>query len=390
MIEIRNAIISNKKAPKEEISFSFDKGALNTISYEEKYKFDFLKLKDQSLEKGEFYIDGIKIYPDENNEFSIFFLAVNSLIKIGLCFLVKKEEKKQKVNDVQAKLIELRACPTNTEEEKQNKILKVLDTACDLCPSYLLIDYNDDVNKELNLSLSFLENYSHDTTIIALSKQPETFQESVAERRVTKKKAEPELETNIAIGEESVMVLEKESSSQKEHITDDFVEFDLDKRGNFFKFVWSTWKKNISLFLSFGVPVIGVISFSLLSPMYARSGNKYLLIPFILTIIICFILHMIMTYRCTNYVTNKNDADKTMKIISCFIINLIITIIGASIGVGIYLLFKNFDNTFKALPFNNLDLILPIILGLLMLTENLFVAYIGDPIVKLFKRKKKK
>ena len=84
MVELKEGIILSKKAPKEPISFSYEKGTINYIPYEEIYKFNFLKLKDQALDKGELFIDGIKIYPDENNESSLFVLAVNSLIKVTL------------------------------------------------------------------------------------------------------------------------------------------------------------------------------------------------------------------------------------------------------------------------------------------------------------------
>lgn len=391
MIEIREAIIASKKAPKEAISFSYDKGSLNIIDYSEKYKFDFLKLKDQSLDKGEFYIDDIKIYPNEDNENSIFFLAVNSLIKIGLCFVVKKEEKKQKVQDVQSKLIELRTLPTDTEEQKQDKIVKILNTSCDLKPSYLLIDYNDETNKSVNLSFTFLEPYAVETNVIVLSKASEVINELPELKSEKKKRGQKvETETSIAIGEETIMVTEKvEQTTEKDHIADDFIIFDLDNGNNFFKFMWNSFKKNVSVFLSFGVPVIGVISFSLLSPMYARGDNKWLLIPFILTIVVCFVLHLIMTYKCTSYLTNKNDADRVYKMLSYLFINAIVTLLAAAIGVGIYLLFKNFDANFKTQPFNKLDLILPIILGLIMVTENLYIAYLGNLIVNLFKKKKK-
>ena len=389
MIEIRDAIISGKLAPKEAVSFSFEKGTLNIVDYAERYKFNFLKLKDQSLEKGEFYIDEIKIYPNEDNSNSIFFLAVNSLIKIGLCFVTKSEEKKQKVQDVQSKLIELRSLPTNTEEEKQDKIVKILNTSCELNPAYLLIDYNDDVNMGLNLSFSFLEPYAQNTNIILLAKAPEDYKEPVHSYNKKKQTSIVEEETSISIGEESAIVFEKETPVQKEHVVDDFIIFDVDNNGNFLKFLWGSFKKNVSVFLSFGVPVIGVISFSLLSPMYGRGDNKWLLIPFILTIVICFVLHAIMTFKCTSYLCNKNDSDKVKKMLTYLLINTLVSLLAIVIGVGIYLLFKNFDSNLKAQAFNKLDLILPIALGIIMMTENLYIAYIGNAILNLFKKKKK-
>ena len=74
MVELLSGIILSKNAPKEEISFSYEKGTLNYISYEERYKFNFLMIKNESLDKGTFKINDVQIYPEESNESSLFFL----------------------------------------------------------------------------------------------------------------------------------------------------------------------------------------------------------------------------------------------------------------------------------------------------------------------------
>ena len=87
MIELTNAVILNKAAPREGISFTYDKGELISIPFERRYIFDFLALKNQSMDSGIFKIDDTVVFPDEDSEKSIFFLAINSLVKVGLCFL---------------------------------------------------------------------------------------------------------------------------------------------------------------------------------------------------------------------------------------------------------------------------------------------------------------
>ena len=388
MIEVKDAVLSNYKAMKDPFSFVLNSGQLNIINASEKYKFDLLKLKNIGLEKGEFLIDGIKVFPNESEDQTLFFLAVNSLIKIGLCFVCKKEEKQQKVKDVQSKLVELRSLPTETEDDKQNKILQILQTSCSLSPSYMLIDYNDETNKTVNLSYQFLEQFVNDTVVVIMEKIPVGTQATTRTTSKSKNVDNDYFETSISIGEDTVLVEERPTQYQNEEVEDDFIQFDIENKNNFFKFFGKTFKNNAPVFLAFGVPVIGVIAFALLTPLYFNSSNKWLLIPFILTVVICFVLHLIMTFKCTMFVANKNDPLRVKKMLVYLSINSLVSLVGAALGVGIFLLFKNFDNDLKQTAFNKLYMIAPILLGLIMMTENLFVAYIGKAIIKLFKKRK--
>ena len=60
MIELKDGLILGKSAPKEVVSFNYEKGEIHYIDYSSFYIYKFLKLKDQSLDKGEFFIDGVK------------------------------------------------------------------------------------------------------------------------------------------------------------------------------------------------------------------------------------------------------------------------------------------------------------------------------------------
>ena len=405
MIELREGLILAKNAPKEPVSFSFDKGQLNLINYQNLYQFNFLGLKNQSLDKGTFIIDDVQVYPDvENNDKTIFFLAVNSLICLSLCFVVEKAQKKQRVQEVQNELIKLRDLPTEQEEDKQKKIVSIFETILNLKPSYVLYDFNNENNKQMGILPSFFEKYSQEMLIIALDTKPVEEVKEQPRRIRTKEKAvnaEPEIE--LSIGEPIAVIEEpkgkekakkkvktKSEPQQKTNTEsgDDFLVFDVNNAHNFFKFFWHALKDNIMVYLSFVIPVVGVMSFCLLIPLYKDGDSKWLLIPFILTIVICFSLYILMTYKCTDYVTDSNDIDRGKKITTYMIINFLFAVLGTALGVGVYLLFKNFNSSFKNLPFDKLSLIAPIIIFVVMVTANLYVRFIGEKIAKLFKRKK--
>ena len=284
--------------------------------------------------------------------------------------------------------MELRSLPTETEDDKQNKILQILQTSCSLSPSYMLIDYNDETNKTVNLSYQFLEQFVNDTVVVIMEKIPVGTQATTRTTSKSKNVDNDYFETSISIGEDTVLVEERPTQYQNEEVEDDFIQFDIENKNNFFKFFGKTFKNNAPVFLAFGVPVIGVIAFALLTPLYFNSSNKWLLIPFILTVVICFVLHLIMTFKCTMFVANKNDPLRVRKMLVYLLINSLVSLVGAALGVGIFLLFKNFDNDLKQTAFNKLYMIAPILLGLIMMTENLFVAYIGKAIIKLFKKRK--
>ena len=407
MIELHEGLILAKNAPKEPVSFSFDKGQLNLINYQNLYQFNFLGLKNQSLDKGTFIIDEVQVYPDvENNEKTIFFLAVNSLICLSLCFVVEKAQKKQRVQEVQNELIKLRDLPTEQEEDKQKKIVSIFETVMNLKPSYVLYDFNNENNRQMGILPSFFEKYSQDMVIIALDNKPvEEVKEQPKRVRTKEKVIEVEPEIELSIGEPIQQVeqsrgkekAKKEPKSKvkvvsdeshRESSGDDFLVFDTNSSNNFLKFFWRALKENIMVYLSFVIPVVGVMSFCLLIPLYKDGDSKWLLIPFILTIIICFSLYILMTYKCTDYITDKNDIDKGKKIATYMIINFLFAVLGTALGVGVYLLFKNFNSSFKNIPFDKLSLIAPIIIFVVITTANLYVRTIGEKIVKLFKRKK--
>ena len=401
MIELKDGIILSKDAPKDEISFSLDKGSINVIPLAEKYKFSLLKLKDQALDKGSFKIDDVQIYPSEDNNKTLFFLQVNSLVKLGLCFVCEKENKKKKVKEIQESLVALRDLPTSTIDEKNAKIAAIFAKIRELLPSYVLADLNDIDDELFEKAKEELEQLASDILVAVLEKK------IVAEEAKTEEMVEEQIEgttrainidapddviekeaemVTLDIGQEIVEA--KPQQKQKEDKEEDFIIFDISNK-SFGKCLSNTFKNNTMVFLSFVIPTTGVIAFLLLSPIYYQTQNKVLLIPFIITIVICFVLYYIMTYKCTKFYANTKDPGFKRKMGIFNVFNVLVTLLGIGLGVGIYILFKNFDAELKLITTTNiLGILLAIGFSIILLTANLYIFVIINKIKHLFKRKK--
>lgn len=372
MIELKDCLVVGKNIPKTEINQTFDSNQVNHISYQDRYIFNLLKLKNQSLEKGEFIIDENKIYPQEENGKSLFFLAVNSVINLGLCFLVEPQEKKEKVKHIQDELILLREMPIGTDIEKNLKIAAIFEKICAFLPSYMLVDLNDQNNSNNPELIRQIDKCFNVFPIIVLDSKPID--------KVEEKEALEEEEfvmVDLNIGEET-----KVSYSKQKGKSDQTIAFSKGK-GNFGKLLWLTFKKNLMVFLSFLIPSIGVFAFILLSPLYAKTDNKGLLIPFIITIVVCFSLYMLMTYKCADF-----DSSKKKEKLSFFILNTVVTLCGYGLGFLIFILFKNFDSDLKQMPISNLSIVLSIVFLLILVTANLYLYTCISTIINKLKKKK--
>ena len=382
MIELTNAIILNRIAPQEEVSFSYEKGELVRIPYSDRYIFEFLALRNQSLDKGVFKIDNVTIFPEEDNENSLFFLVINSLIKVGLCFVTTKSEKMQKVTYVQEELIQLRDLPSETNDEEKAKIAAIFGKINELSPSYVLVNMNEECNKNQPELLRQIDVLKSSLLIIALEVKP------FAEKAETKETINDEDEfedlhmTNLTIGDAI-----EEYNEQEERKVSDFLTFSNSKKG-FGMDVILTFKKNLMVFFSFLIPSIGVIAFLLLSPLYGKTENKVLIIPFVITIVICFSLYMLMTFKCTSFLLLKNKKERIHKTLIFLIINSIVTLIGAGLGIVIFVLFKNFDAELKTINGGSVGIVLAVIFFIIMITACLYLTLVINKIKSLFKKKK--
>ena len=188
--------------------------------------------------------------------------------------------------------------------------------------------------------------------------------------------------TQLVIGQET-----EQTNFMPEKQSSDFLVYARSKKG-FGMELWLTFKKNLMVFFSFLIPSVGVIAFLLLSPLYAKTSNKALIIPFVITIVICFSLYMLMTYKCTSYIRLKDKKEKTRRMLLFLTINTIVTTLGAGLGVVIFVLFKNFDTDLKAVNGNTLGIVLAVVFFIILVTACLYLTLVIDRIKSLFKKKK--
>ena len=372
MIELIEGIISAKKTPKESVSFSYDLGSVNYIPLDEEYKFNFLMLKNQALDSGTFKINDVVIFPNEQTENTLFFMTVNSLVRLHLCFLCETKAKKDKVKEVQDALIALRDLPKESFEDQQAKTSAIIDTIKGLKPAYVITNLNDEGNKANTFFVKKLEELALETIVLALEEKPEPlFEETPLEEN------EVEFEhTSITIGSSFF------HNATKKEVEENPILFKNKKEDSFGKVFAQVFKDNYMAFLSFIAPSLGVIAFCLLSPLYAQT-NKVLLIPFIITIIICFVLFIIMTYRCAIF-KNKNE------LWSYLLINLLTVMVAYGLSVAIYFIFLTFDTEIKAFANKGVvGFVVASIAAVILVTSCLYVRPIGTWFVNKFKKKKK-
>ena len=169
MVELIEAKILDKLAPKEPVTLTFG-NSLNEISYEKRYIFNFLLLKNQALDSGEFIVNDKTIYPNDSGDFSLFLLAVNSQnICLSCVFSSLSEDKDLLAKSVQEQLCLLREVPLINDEQKYFKIHKIFETLLNFNPAYILIDKGNDINKSsIQLINKAIFEYSYKMTIITL------------------------------------------------------------------------------------------------------------------------------------------------------------------------------------------------------------------------------
>lgn len=93
MIEIKSAFISSQEGRNDKVDLVFNKG-INLIEYGQKYIFDFLSLQYQSLEEGQFFIDGKCFFPrEDNNERLIILMIKSKVFVLTTCFVFHKSDK---------------------------------------------------------------------------------------------------------------------------------------------------------------------------------------------------------------------------------------------------------------------------------------------------------
>ncbi|MCQ2743107.1 MAG: hypothetical protein MJ239_07485 [Bacilli bacterium] len=177
MLKLDKAIILGNKAPDKEVNIALDKG-VTLLSYNQKYLYEFLKLDNQALQSGSFYLDDVAVVPLEDKKNSVFMLTINSKeIVLSACYLLnnKQESKgiiaalKDKERKERIKEIESHFSVLSSINDKEAKINSIFQTIENTKASYVLINWNNETNKASRSLISeIMDKYSINTPIIAL------------------------------------------------------------------------------------------------------------------------------------------------------------------------------------------------------------------------------
>ena len=374
MIELRNCILNTKGAPKNEVNTLFEAGQINHISHKQKYIFELLRLKNQTIKSGEFIIDDFKAYPLEDDTKSIFFLAINSLVKVGVCFLVESQEKDNKLKEVQEELLKLKELDCTSDLQKDMKIAAIFDVVFRFSPKYMLVDLSDEDNKSHQELIKQIDKYCLKNTIIVLDDDVEETEEAIEEE------TSEVYMLDLNIGENTSAKYVKETKPKTK-----FFGKNEKVSGSALKTrLVSELKNDAMVYLAFILPTLGMFTFSLLAPLYAKVKNTALLVVSIIVVIIFIALHFVMTYMLTK--TNYDKEDKIGNI--CFLIlNSAVSVISYAASIGIYFLLKNIDSQLKAITDNKIGIIISIIFLLLVLSTNIYICPLVEKIKSLIKKK---
>lgn len=145
MIELKSAVISSQEGHNDKVDLAFNKG-ISLIEYGQKYIFDFFSLQYQSLDEGQLFIDGKCFFPrEDNNERLIILMIKSKVFVLTTCFVFQKSDK-ETFKEIQKQLASLRDLPLGTDEEKKNKIRRMMEIVSAFQAAYITIDQNDDVN----------------------------------------------------------------------------------------------------------------------------------------------------------------------------------------------------------------------------------------------------
>lgn len=121
---------------------------ITRLSIDDKGVFNTLLVRNQNFYNLELQINGKTILPSENDDHSIFMLAVNSLnLHFQACFVLKKDEREKRIEDIQARLLTLKELPLDEYRERRAKIQKILHVLEEEGVAYILLDENIEENR---------------------------------------------------------------------------------------------------------------------------------------------------------------------------------------------------------------------------------------------------
>ena len=323
MIELKGALISSNQDGQEKHDIAFDKG-LNVIEYKLKTLFDFFSLQYQSLDEGQFIIDGKIFFPREDNSERLIVLLIKSKVFVlTTCFVMAKDEK-EKFKDLQNQLALLRDLPLNDDKQKVFKIEKMMEIVASFKPSYVAIDNNDEINKaHHNLIKKVVAKYLKEIVFITLDVKPESVE-------VPQKKIEPSEEIFIEEGEVCHIDTGVGKIEQVDVGTIELVKQNKDLIKKVFKF------NQISYLIAI-VSILFSFLFLAIAPHYFVTNDIFMGVFLIASCVLFIVIAYLVALSSFDFMDNPLKNTKIRRIISVFFSEAS-AILAIALGIGAFFL----------------------------------------------------
>ncbi len=356
MVELKEIILKDKKWRQTPVNLSFNNG-YNELDYSKKAVFKSLSLKEDSFLDGTFIVDGITFLPNNiNSEETLCVLAISSQVFcLTLSFVTSKKEKKAFIEDVQNKFIELKDMPLETFIDKDNKIKKIIETTLNVKPSYVLIDYNDEINALYSRIIDkTIKSHSDELTFIILKKEEKEALFSTID---------------IVNSDESVSTDKKEKSEKKTKKINLF----NSARGKLFLDIL---KKEYTSYLLIAFEVMFGVFSSLLFPSYFTNEEIFWGVILIIVSVLCIFTEIIFVSLSIEPYLKKDKKDDL--IISLSLLGAF-TLIAIGLAYLLFVILMNNNVLVEHEKYEGVMFIPSVVISVLSLAIIGLIKYVSKP-----------
>lgn len=388
MIKFEKVILLDNKEP---LDLTLNNG-IHFFDYENKYIFELLSLKNQTIKKGNFLVDDFYVFPLTDPRKYAFVLNINSqVINVNAVFILPLSLKDKTRSSLKKSLILLKDMPLENDEDKQNKIKSILSILKSFNSSYVLLDLNDEINNINNVLIkTVIEDEFNDFNIFVLNQKIiQLVNEEINLHDVVEDDDVYEIEVTQEIKKEQIQEKLNVNNNEYPDYSKEFLNFDKplntlplstkkDKFYYWFMFSKQLFKFNYLYYLFIALFSIFLSVCSLSSIYLIRTDNVLISVILIVLNIVFLIMNAyILSSTAAGMKIHLNNWSKKITFICYFVL---FSIIGFAIGFGItYLMsIKDIFVNFNEFTFN--DYILSIVVGVITLILPIF----SIPLAKVY------
>lgn len=321
MVKLSNIKVNISKKQEAILNFEFDKG-IKYFSLDQKMLFEVLSIKGQMVKEGEFYIDDFCLYPLNDDLRYAFVLNINSqIIKLNAIFVLPLSFKDKTRKQLKSALSQFKELPLQNDEQKIDKITKIIEVLQQYNVCYLLIDYDEEINKtHRELIEKVIEEHKENMTIFI-------YDSSTEDIKLTSIESIKEKQDDLTI---DIIAHDKNN-----------IEPSLKSEAASTVYGWKTMLKELLmyyLFVGLFSIFLSVCSFS--SIYLIRENSEVIAAILIVLDIVFFFIHVYVVASTYDEIKEKIN-QKPLKLIFPMVF-MGATIVGYGLGFGlIYLLSNN-------------------------------------------------